>query len=283
MTDIEPGCSAAKTVMRALIVDDEHLARRGLEIRLQSVADIEVCGQSRNGREAISAVTAQKPDLVFLDIQMPGMDGFETLRRLAGPEMPVVIFVTAFADYAIKAFEANALDYLLKPIDDSRLNKALERARQYLAARDAMVHRSRLLKLICSITGEELTLERALDSIQSEADSPSRPQRLAIKEGRHTACVDVGDIEWIDAAGDYLCVHAAGQTHVLRGTMKRMEQILDPNLFVRVHRSTIVNADRVKSMRDHINGEYFITLACGKEVKLSRSYKESVPRLSGFR
>ena len=271
--------SESVQILRALIVDDEKLARRGLEIRLHMVPDIEICAQSRNGREAIRAVREHKPDIVFLDIQMPGMDGFETLRELAGPDMPVVIFVTAFADYAIKAFEANALDYLLKPIDDRRLKKALQRARQHLESRAAVDHRTRLLKLICDLTGEELSLDRALENEGGAA--ARRPQRLAIKEGKNTACVDVADIDWIDAAGDYLCIHAVGQTHVLRGTMKRMEQILDPELFVRVHRSTIVKIERVKSMRSHINGEYFLTLDGGKEVKLSRSYKASVQRLTG--
>ncbi|MDJ0654590.1 MAG: LytTR family DNA-binding domain-containing protein [Xanthomonadales bacterium] len=263
-------------MIRALIVDDEALARRGLEIRLASYPDIEICGESRNGREAIDATRTLRPDLVFLDIQMPGMDGFETLQELAGPEMPLVIFVTAYSDYAIKAFEANALDYLLKPIDDQRLNHAVERVRAVFENRNAVAHRSKLLKLICDLTGEDLTLDSVLDST---ANTP--PRRLAIKDGKRTACVDVADIDWVDAAGDYMCIHALGHTHVLRGTMKKMEQMLDSRRFVRIHRSTIVNADRVASLRSHINGEYFLTLKCGQELKLSRSYKDTVPRLTG--
>ena len=267
--------------LRALVVDDEELARRGLEIRLKSNPYIEICGQSRNGREALQAVDELKPDVVFLDIQMPGMDGFETLREMANPDMPVVIFVTAYDKYAIQAFEANALDYLLKPIDDRRLDEAIERTRDYLQSRSAVAHRSRLLKLICEITGEELTLEQAL------SDSPERlhqyPERLAIKDGKTTAFVDVVEIDWIDAAGDYVCIHANHKTYVLRGTMKRLEQVLDPNLFVRVHRSTIVNAQRVESTRSHINGEYFLILDCDKEIKLSRGYKDNLERLAGCR
>lgn len=263
--------------LRALVVDDEELARRGLEIRLKSNPDIEICGQSRNGREALVAVKALKPDVVFLDIQMPGLDGFETLREMADPEMPLVIFVTAYDKYAIKAFEANALDYLLKPIDDRRLLDAVHRAREHLASRSASVHRSRLLKLICEITGEELTLEQALDNAPKQFHQ--YPDRLALKDGRDTAFVDMVDIEWIDAAGDYVCVHANEKTHILRGTMKHLEKVLDPGLFVRVHRSTIVNAQQVKSMRSHLNGEYFLTLACEKEIKLSRGYKDNVSRL----
>ena len=263
--------------LRVLIVDDEELARRGLEIRLQSAADIEVCGHSCNGREALAHVAELQPDIVLLDIQMPGMDGFDVLRQMAGPDMPVVIFVTAYTEYAIRAFEANALDYLLKPIDEPRLHAALDRAREQLDVREAAGHRARLLKLICDLTGEELSLEQALTGATDAA--PRHPQRLAIKDGRETSCVNVADIQWVDAAGDYLCVHTPGRTHVLRGTMKKLEQLLDPARFVRVHRSTIVNGQRVKSMRAHTNGEYFLTLDCDKELKLSRTYKKNIDRL----
>ena len=263
--------------LRVLIVDDEELARRGLEIRLQSAADIEVCGHSRNGREALAHVSELQPDVVLLDIQMPGMDGFDVLRQMAGPDMPVVIFVTAYTEYAIRAFEANALDYLLKPIDEPRLHAALDRAREQLDVRAAAGHRARLLQLICDLTGEELSLEQALTGTADAA--PQHPQRLAIKDGRETTCVNVADIQWVDAAGDYLCVHTPGRTHVLRGTMKKLEQLLDPARFVRVHRSTIVNGQRVKSMRAHTNGEYFLTLDCDKELKLSRTYKKNIDRL----
>ncbi len=263
--------------LRVLIVDDEALARRGLEIRLQSATDIVVCGHSRNGREALADIADLRPDIVLLDIQMPGMDGFEVLRQMAGPDMPMVIFVTAYTEYAIRAFEANALDYLLKPIDEPRLHAALDRALEQLDVREAAGHRARLLKLICDLTGEEVTLEQALTGTPDAA--PQHPQRLAIKDGRETCCVNVADIQWIDAAGDYLCVHTPERTHVLRGTMKKLEQLLDPGRFVRVHRSTIVNGKRVKSMRAHTNGEYFLTLDCDKELKLSRTYKKNIDRL----
>lgn len=263
--------------LRVLIVDDEELARRGLEIRLRDAADIEVCGHGRNGREALTCIAELKPDIVFLDIQMPGMDGFDVLKLMAGPDMPAVIFVTAYAEYAIRAFEANALDYLLKPIDAPRLTAALDRARRQLDVREAMNHRCRLLKLICDLTGEEVTLEQALSGRHGEAQA--HPQHLAIKDGRTTSSVDVSEIIWIDAAGDYLCVHTPGETHVLRGTLKKLEQVLDPARFVRVHRSTIVNGSRVKSMRSHTNGEYFLTLDCDKELKLSRTYRKNIERL----
>ncbi len=263
--------------LNVLIVDDEQLARRGLEIRLQAEPDIRVCGQCSNGREAVAAVADSKPDLVFLDIQMPGMDGFETLRQLAGPHMPAVIFVTAFAEHAIRAFEANALDYLLKPIDDLRLRKAVARAREHLENQEAVDHRSRLLKLVCDITGKTLTLDDALSSAQQ---SSAPVQRLAIKDGQTTACVELADIDWIEAAGDYLCIHALDQTHVLRGTMKKMEKLLDRDRFARIHRSTIINMERIQTLRSHINGEYFITLKGGKEFKLTRTYRDCLQRFS---
>ena len=264
-------------MLRALIVDDEELARRGLEIRLRAIGDVEVCGHAQNGREALRAVAELDPDIVFLDIQMPGMDGFDVLRETAGSDMPLVIFVTAYSEYAIRAFEANALDYLLKPIDEPRLEAAVNRAREQLSINEAMGHRTRLLKLICDLTGEELSLEDALSGRAGDADS--HPSHIRIKDGRETAIVSVGDITWIDAAGDYLCVHTLDQTHVLRGTMKNIEEVLDPARFVRVHRSTIVNNRQVISMRAHTNGEYFLRLDCGKELKLSRTYKDNVKRL----
>ncbi len=202
-------------MIKALIVDDEELARRGLELRLEQFEDIEICGQSRNGREALIDFREQAPDLLFLDIQMPGMDGFDVLRQLAGSKMPVVIFVTAYDEYALQAFDANALDYLLKPINDERLAEAIERARQALADKSADGQRDKLLKLVCELTGRELTLESALT--QASGDAKPFPKRLAIRDGGKTVCVEVDQIDWVDAAGDYMCVHAAGHTYVLRG------------------------------------------------------------------
>ncbi len=264
-------------MLKALIVDDEPLARRGLEIRLQKFDDVEICGQSRNGREAIDAVREQSPDIVFLDIQMPGIDGFEVLRRLSGSDMPIVIFVTAYDEFALQAFEANALDYLLKPINDERLAETIERARQARDEKLAFQHRTKLLKLVCELTGRELTLEGAI--AEAVASRSTFPERLAIRDSGETVNVPIDTIDWIDAAGDYMCVHAEGDTYVLRGTMKRLEEILDPDKFVRVHRSTIVNRKRVRSLRPHRNGEYFLTLDNSRELKLSRSYKRNLQLL----
>lgn len=266
-------------MLKALIVDDEELARRGLEIRLQKFDDVEICGECRNGREAIDAVREKSPDIVFLDVQMPGIDGFEVLRRLSGSDMPIVIFVTAYDEFALKAFEANALDYLLKPINDERLAEAIDRARQARDEKLASRHRAKLLKLVCELTGRELTLEGAIS--EAAADRTRFPDRLSIRDSGETINVNVESIDWIDAAGDYMCVHAEGDTHVLRGTMKRLEELLDPEKFVRVHRSTIVNRFRVRSLRPHRNGEYYLKLDNDRELKLSRKYKRNLGRLVG--
>ena len=264
-------------MIKTLIVDDEPLARRGLEIRLQAFDDIEIVAQSRNGREALAHVEEHSPDLMLLDVQMPGMDGFDVLRHLSGSDMPAVIFVTAFDEFAFKAFEANALDYLLKPINDDRLFESLNRVRQSIVDKAACEHREKLLKMVCELTGKEMTLESALSGDESQA---SFPRRLAIQDGRQTNCVDVEEIDWVDAAGDYMCVHVNGEIFVLRGTMKRLEELLDPEIFVRVHRSAIVNRHRVRSMRPHRNGEYFLKLCGDHELKLSRKYKSNVTRFA---
>ena len=261
-------------MLKALIVDDEELARRGLDIRLQKFDDVRVCGECRNGREAIDAVREQAPDIVFLDVQMPGIDGFEVLRRLSGSDMPIIIFVTAYNEFALKAFEANALDYLLKPINDERLATAIKRARQARDEKLAYQHRSKLLKLVCELTGRELTLEGAIS--EAAAGRSRFPERLAIRDSGETVNVTVESIDWIDAAGDYMCVHAEGKTHIMRGTMKKLEEALDDRHFQRVHRSTIVNVSRVREVRSHINGEYFLILDNGMELKMSRNYRDRI-------
>lgn len=262
--------------IRTLIVDDEVLSRRGVELRLRDHADFEIVAQCGNGREALAAISQYKPELVFLDIQMPGMSGFEVLARLPQESLPLVVFVTAYDQYAVQAFEAHAIDYLLKPIDEARFTTALERAREHVRARTASGQRDRLLQIIAEITGcGELALDQLLTHGR-QAIEARRPEVLPIRQGRETVRVPVESIEWIDAAGDYMCIHAAGDTHILRGTMKELEEILDPKLFQRVHRSTIVNLRLVRSLRAHMNGEYFLTLDGGHELKLSRTYRDKV-------
>ena len=262
--------------IRALIVDDEALSRRGLMLRLQAAADFEVVGEACNGRAALEAIREHQPDLVFLDIEMPGLTGFDVLERLPTESMPMIVFVTAFDRYAIQAFEARAVDYLLKPVDEARLADALEHIREQLAQRQAAGQRDRLVQLLADLKGsEEWPGDGAEAFIQELADNGWQ-RALAIRHGRDIVRVPEGDIEWVDAAGDYMCIHAGGETYILRGTMKSLEDQLDARLFQRVHRSTIVNLERVTRLRPHINGEFFLVLDGGHEIKLSRTYRDKV-------
>jgi two-component system LytT family response regulator len=269
---------SAKTI-RAIVVDDEELARRGIEIRLGEHKDFELIGQCENGREALAMVASEQPDLMFLDIQMPGLSGLDVLARLPHESIPMIIFVTAFDRYALDAFEAHALDYLLKPINDMRFRQSLDRVRELIQQRQALAQRENLMKLLASTRGtgsiDEQTLRQHLDAI----DRPRYANILPIREESDTVRVEVASIDWIDAAGDYMCVHADGRTYVLRETMKSLAAILDPKVFQRVHRSTIVNVRRVRRLRPHMNGEYFLTLEDGQEIKLSRSYRDRVDQL----
>jgi two-component system LytT family response regulator len=259
-----------------IIIDDEELARRGLELRLKRAPDFEIVAQCAGARDALPAIRAHKPDLVFLDIQMPGLSGFELLAQIPGESLPLVVFVTAYDQFAIRAFDARAVDYLLKPIDDDRFDATLEKVRAHISARDAMQQRDRLFGLIGEITGcGEVALEELLEHGRAAVER-SHADILPIRQGREIVRVPIASIEWIDAAGDYMCIHASGQTHILRGTMKELEDILDPRLFQRVHRSTIVNLRRVKSLRAHMNGEYFLTLEGAQELKMSRTYRDKV-------
>ncbi len=261
-------------MIRTLIVDDEPLARRGLELRLAAHADVEIVGQAGNGREAGFAVAALKPDLMFLDIQMPEMDGFALLRSLPAESLPLTVFVTAYDQYALDAFAACAVDYLLKPVDEQRLDRAVQTVRERLREREAGDNRDKLLRLLARVSGKnDLTLA---DALAQEPDEPAMPQRLAIRDGNRTVRLDPEAIRWIDAAGDYLCIHTAAENFVIRATMREMEQRLDPRRFQRIHRSTIVNLTCVRELRSHLNGEYFVTLESGQTLKLSRSYKDKV-------
>ena len=268
--------TAMTHLLKTIIVDDEALARRGLKLRLSGRDDVEVIAEARNGHEALDLIREYEPDLVFLDIQMPGMDGFGVLRELSAEDMPAVVFVTAFNDYAIKAFEANALDYLLKPIEDDRLSEALDRVAENLDQRQALKHKKSLLQLVGDITGEAVGSMEELSTRDVESMKKKEIPKLEIKDGNRTTWVPQNDIEWIDAAGDYMCVHAGGETHIMRMTMKKLEASLDPDFLHRIHRSTIVNIHQVKEMRAHINGEYFLTLNGGHTVKLSRTYKDKL-------
>lgn len=260
--------------LTAIIVDDEELARQGLAMRLAEFPQVAVVQQCQNGREAIEAIIEHSPDVVFLDIQMPGMTGFEMISEVQTDVLPMIIFVTAYDSFAIDAFKIHAVDYLLKPVETERLAEAVEKATQHKHQQSAVEEKQRLLNLVVSLTGKSANAIGEL--LDSKDEQDEHADRLAIKDGSSITFVPVRDIDWIDAAGDYMCVHANGETHIMRTTMKELEAKLDPSIFQRVHRSTIVNLRRVEKVSSHINGEFHLTLSCGSSLKMSRSYKEKV-------
>jgi two-component system LytT family response regulator len=256
------------TPIRALIVDDEPPARRGLQIRLADEEDIVIVGEAGSGRTALEKIRELAPDLVFLDIEMPGLSGLDLVGQLPTESMPLVVFVTAYDRYAVRAFEARAIDYLLKPVEAERFAGALRNVRERLAQRRAGEQRDRLVQLMADLKGST--------DWPGDASPALAAGVLSVREGRDIVRVPLDAIDWVDAAGDYMCVHAGGRTHILRGTMKSLEEVLDPARFQRVHRSTIVNLNRVVRLRAHMNGEYFLVLDGGHELKLSRSFRDKV-------
>jgi len=261
--------------IRTILVDDEPLATQGLELRLQAHPDVEVIERCINGREAIRAIKTHKPDLVFLDVQMPGFDGFSVVQGLLEIDPPLFVFVTAYSDYALKAFDAHAVDYLMKPVEEDRLATTMERVRQRLAERRAGHEAERLKEVLAEVSPEAAAhLEES-----SETMAASRFEKLLnIKDRGQIFRVDVDSIERIDAAGDYMCIYTGDNTLILRETMKDLEKRLDPRKFQRIHRSTIVNLEQVKQVKPHTNGECFLVLGSGAQVKVSRSYRDVVAR-----
>lgn len=264
--------------IKAVIVDDEPLARKGLAIRLGAFENIEVLGQCSSGVDALQKIPELKPDLVFLDIQMPGLNGFQVINKLREQDvpLPLIIFVTAFDSYAIKAFDIHALDYVLKPVDDARLKEALIKVERTLEMQSEGSHKDKLVSLISDFTGDDCEdILRKLAEGEPISTNPY-PSVLAIKDGSEVTRVPIEQIQWIDAAGDYMCVHAQDGTHIMRRTMKELEDELDPKKFVRTHRSAIVNINYVNKMVSHISGEYHLVLHNGTELKVSRSHRDRV-------
>ncbi len=259
--------------IRTIIVDDEKLAIQGLQLRLEEHKDIEVIETCANGREAIRAIKTLKPDLVFLDIQMPGFDGFSVVKGIMEIDPPLIVFVTAFQEHAIRAFEANAVNYLMKPVDEDKLADTIERVRQRLAEKRSADEAEKLKDVLAEVSPE------SLDEIVSDDESSSRYEKMInVKDRGQIFRVDVDTIEHIEAAGDYMCIYTGDNSLILRETMKDLERRLDPKNFQRVHRSTIVNLDQVRQVKPHTNGECFLVLDSGAEVKVSRSYRDVVAR-----
>jgi two-component system, LytTR family, response regulator len=255
-------------MIRTLIVDDEPLPRERIRTLLAEHRGIEVIGECRDGREAAQAILDARPDLVFLDVQMPEMDGFEVIHAVSAvsatdsERLPAIVFVTAYDEYALRAFEVSALDYLLKPINAERFAQSVRRALDRLSRPAAPNPDPGLLSLI-----ERLRAERRYAA------------RFVVRSGPRLSFVRAADVDWIDAADNYVRLHAAGREHLVRDTLKSVEAQLDPELFVRVHRSIIINLDRVESVEPHFHGEYVVTMKDGARLTTSRSYSDRLRRL----
>lgn len=249
-----------------LIADDEPTAREGMRHLLRRDPEIVVAGECANGREAARAIRSTAPDLVFLDVQMPELDGFAVLREIGVERAPAVVFVTAYDQYALRAFEVHAIDYLLKPFTDDRFRESLERAKQ-------QVRQGRLGELSRKLAA---LLETYGESLPGAVAPPRRTylERLAVKAHGKVTLLRAAEIEWIDAEGDYVRIHVGKAWHLLRETMKNLEQQLDPERFVRIHRSTIVNLEKVKELQPFFRGEYVVVLHNGTTLKLSRGYRD---------
>ena len=254
--------------MTAVVVDDEPLARRGLIHLLGNEPGIKVVADFGQSARALEYITTHHPDVVFLDIQMPGMSGLELARQLTAP-MPSVVFVTAFDDYAIRAFEHHAVDYLLKPINPERLTTAVAALGVQRSGLQVRAENERLKVAIIELQ----------QSIAAGSERPSFTEVLVIKDVGRTTRLEVCMIDWVDAAGDYMCVHTQGETHILRSTMAKLQERLDPSVFMRVHRSALVNVNRIREIVVHANGEYRLTLVSGDVLKSSRRYKKEIRAL----
>jgi two-component system LytT family response regulator len=250
------------TKIRTLIVDDESLARERIKRYLGAESDIEIVGECANGKEAVESIGSLSPDLLFLDIQMPEMDGFGVLEAIGLQKVPAIIFVTAYDKYALKAFEVHALDYLLKPFNRERFRRSLARAREQLDHDRMGQLDQRLLSLLEDLKAEQKHLDR-----------------LVVRSVGRVFFLKTDEIDWIEAAGNYVRLHVGREGHLLRETMNRLEAKLNPDKFLRIHRSTLVNIDRIKELQPLFSGDYTVILRDGRQLTLSRSYRDKLLEL----
>lgn len=250
--------------IRAAIVDDEPLARRRIRNLLTRERDIEVVAECANGKEAIESLETSSPDVLFLDIQMPEIDGFDVLQALGADHVPVVIFVTAYDQFALRAFEAHALDYLLKPFDDERFDAVLQRARERIRQQLGGDLDRRLQALLESVHGDHGYL-----------------RRLVVPAGHRSVFVRTEQIDWIGAERNYIRLHVGGRAYLMRENLSRIASALDPKSFCRIHRSTIVNIDRIQAVESLFRGEYLVVLHDGTKLTSGRSYRSNLHALMG--
>jgi two-component system LytT family response regulator len=250
---------------RALIVDDEPLARKRIRRMLSGEADMTVVGECADGLSAVSAINDLSPDLVFLDIQMPGMNGLDVISAIGPRRLPALVFVTAYDTYALQAFEAEALDYLLKPFDTQRFSETLQRVRRRLGEHG----------------GDDIS-EQIRQLASRFGAEPKHLQRLVVKTNDGILLLNVGEVDWLEAAGNYVCVHVGKQNHLVRDSLSNLESRLDPEHFARIHRSTVVNLDRIRELRPHWHGDYKLILQSGQVLPLSRRYRQSLTEKLGI-
>ena len=263
--------------LRTIVVDDEPLARQLMLSYLAELSEIEVLAECANGREAVEAVLALEPDLMFLDIRMPGLNGFEVIKKIQPEILPMVIFCTAYERFALDAFDVHAVDYIVKPLDEQRLHLAVKRAMaRYHEEVQTGGNKAFLLGAIDEITSnveERVALNEKNKGISLTSDSE---RKITIKDRDSIKLIKMDSIAWVDAAGDYMCVHAEGETHIMRCTMTQLLKELDANIFKRVHRSTIVNLNCIEEVIPHTKGEYFLQIDNGERIKVSRNYRDTI-------
>jgi two-component system LytT family response regulator len=263
------------TILKAIIVDDEPLALKLLRKKLNNIPEIEIIAECKNGREAIDATMALSPDLMFLDIQMPGIDGLGVIKKLQTDVVPLVVFTTAYEQYALDAFDVHAVDYILKPLDDEHIKRAVQRAIKRFESGGDTGNKNRIIGAIDSINTRDHNVEEK-SHVQQKFISGAVDRKIVIKDRDDITLLKEADIEWVDAAGDYVCLHAAGVTHIKRSTLKNLLNELDPALFKQVHRSTIVNLNYIQKVIPHTKGEYFLKLGEYDQVKVSRNYRDVI-------
>jgi two-component system LytT family response regulator len=251
-----------KERIRAIIVDDEPLARDGVRLHLESEPDIEIIGEAGGGEEAVALIETMRPDLIFLDVQMPGLDGFGVLEAVGATHMPVTVFTTAYDQFAVRAFDAHAIDYVLKPYDEDRFRRAVNRARSQIASR------------------KRAEMDQSLGSLLEELRMRGQfIERLVVRSGGRIVILRVDEVDWIEAASNYVRLHAGGKEYLLRETMTALEAKLNPGDFVRIHRSTIVRVDKIRELEPLFQGDYVVILEGGTRLTSSRGYRERLQEL----
>jgi len=274
-------------VIRTVLVDDEPLAREGLRVRLGREEDIEIVGEAEDGQSAVDTIVSLRPDLVFLDVQIPGFDGFDVVSRIASTHIPTIVFVTAYDRYALRAFEVHALDYLLKPIAHRRFQEALRRARHELDRRqrdasakedgDGALDDETLIAVadrLRRLLDEREAAGGAASVLPAPSDGARYAVRFTVRDGERYVLVRVADVDWAEASANYVRLHVGARTFQMRTTMSDLERQLDPVQFARIHRSAIVNLDRVREIRPEWHGEYEVALTTGATLRLSRGYRD---------